>query len=100
MTGDLRPIRGALAMTYSAHRSGRAFVLPEVNAAEAALVRDAVVYPASTLLQVCAHLTGADLLQQWSQPAEASDAAYPDMSEVIGQAQGKAGVGGRGSGRA
>lgn len=89
LTGDLRPIRGALAMTYSAHRSGRAFVLPEVNAAEAALVRDAVVYPASTLLQVCAHLTGADLLQQWSQPAEASDAGYPDMSEVIGQAQGK-----------
>jgi len=76
-------------MTYSAHRSGRAFVLPEVNAAEAALVRDAVVYPASTLLQVCAHLTGSDLLQQWSQPAEASDATYPDMSEVIGQAQGK-----------
>jgi magnesium chelatase family protein len=89
LTGDLRPIRGALAMTYSAHRSGRAFVLPEVNAAEAALVRDAVVYPASTLLQVCAHLTGSDLLQQWSQPAEASDATYPDMSEVIGQAQGK-----------
>ncbi|HYL18334.1 MAG TPA: YifB family Mg chelatase-like AAA ATPase [Burkholderiales bacterium] len=89
LTGDLRPIRGALAMTYSAHRSGRAFVLPEVNAAEAALVRDAVVYPASTLLQVCAHLTGADLLQQWSQPAVASDAAYPDMSDVIGQAQGK-----------
>jgi len=89
LTGDLRPVRGALAMTYSAHRSGRAFVLPEVNAAEAALVRDAVVYPASTLLQVCAHLTGSDLLQQWSRPAEASDAAYPDMSEVIGQAQGK-----------
>ena len=43
LTGELRPIRGALAMTYSAHRSGRAFVLPEINAPEAALVRDAVV---------------------------------------------------------
>jgi len=89
LTGDLRPIRGALAMTYSAHRSGRAFVLPEINAAEAALVRDAVVYPASTLLQVCAHLTGTELLQQWSQPAEASDAVYPDLCEVKGQAHGK-----------
>src|ERR1700686_1147501 len=28
LTGELRPIRGALAMTYNAHRSGRAFVLP------------------------------------------------------------------------
>jgi magnesium chelatase family protein len=89
LTGDLRAIRGALAMTYSAHRSGRAFVLPATNAAEAALVRDAVVYPASTLLQVCAHLTGAEPLQQWSQPAEARDAVYADLCEVKGQAQGK-----------
>ena len=97
LTGDLRPIRGALAMTYSAHRSGRAFVLPEVNAAEAALVRDAVVYPASTLLQVCAHLTGSDLLQQWSQPAAASDADLP--GHVRGHRSGtrQASVGGRGS---
>jgi magnesium chelatase family protein len=89
LTGELRPIRGALAMTYSAHRSGRAFVLPEINAPEAALVRDAVVYPARTLLQVCAHLTGAEPLQQWLQPAQPLEAVYPDMSEVKGQAQAK-----------
>src|SRR5881394_2325781 len=28
LTGELRPIRGALAMTFCAHRSGRKFVLP------------------------------------------------------------------------
>src|SRR5438045_1902891 len=28
LTGELRPIRGALAMTLKAHREGRAFVLP------------------------------------------------------------------------
>src|SRR5678816_2650145 len=39
LTGDLRPIRGALAMTLKAHRDGRAFVLPEASAAEAALVK-------------------------------------------------------------
>ena len=32
LTGDLRPIRGALAMTYKAHRCGRAFVLPRASA--------------------------------------------------------------------
>jgi magnesium chelatase family protein len=89
LTGELRPIRGALAMTYSAHRSGRAFVLPEVNAAEAALVPDATVYPARTLLQVCAHMTGVEPLHRWSQPAEVLVAGYPDMSEVRGQGHAK-----------
>src|SRR3990172_7372558 len=34
LTGELRPIRGALAMTYRACNSGRAFILPRANAAE------------------------------------------------------------------
>ena len=89
LTGELRPIRGALAMTYRAHHSGRAFVLPEPNAPEAALVRDAAVYPARTLLQVCAHLSGTEPLQRWSRATEACEAVYPDLSEVKGQAQAK-----------
>jgi magnesium chelatase family protein len=89
LTGDLRPIRGALAMTYGAHHSGRAFVLPESNAPEAALVRNAAVYPARTLLQVCAHLTGTEPLRRWSQALQSYDAVYADMSEVKGQAQAK-----------
>src|SRR5512146_1754373 len=56
LTGALRPIRGALAMTCKASRDGRAFVLPAENAAEAALVEEARIYPASSLLEVCAHL--------------------------------------------
>src|SRR5438067_5204150 len=47
--GALRAIRGALPMVLGARRDGRAFVLPAANSAEAALVRDAVVHPASTL---------------------------------------------------
>ena len=60
--GALRPIRGALPMALSARRDGRAFVLPSASAGEAALVQGAVVYPASTLLAVCAHLTRRELL--------------------------------------
>jgi magnesium chelatase family protein len=89
LTGELRPIRGALAMTYCAHRSGRAFVLPEANASEAALVRDARVYAAGSLLQVCAHLTGAQPLQTWGEAPASTPAAYPDMVEVKGQAHAK-----------
>ena len=58
--GALRAIRGALPMVLGARRDGRAFVLPASNAAEAALVRDAHVHPAATLLAVCAHLAGRE----------------------------------------
>jgi len=89
LTGELRPIRGALAMTYRAVNSGRAFILPELNAAEAALVEGAVVYPAKTLLQVAAHLAGRELIApEISQPATIAP-HYPDMSEVKGQEQAK-----------
>ena len=54
LTGDLRPIRGASAMTLKAHRDRRAFILTRASAAEAALVREAVVHPADTVAGVWA----------------------------------------------
>lgn len=89
LTGELRPIRGALAMTYSACRDGRAFVLPLENAAEAALVEDAAVYPAKSLLQVCGHLSGKEALKRHSGKPEERPDGYPDMLEVKGQAHAK-----------
>ena len=99
LTGELRAIRGALAMTYGASRSGRSFVLPQQNAAEAALVREAEVYPAKSLLQICAHLAGREPLQRYSVNSQriaerrydrrTSDLRYPGMDEVKGQAHAK-----------
>ncbi|HEY2967427.1 MAG TPA: YifB family Mg chelatase-like AAA ATPase [Casimicrobiaceae bacterium] len=90
LTGDLRPIRGALAMTLKAHRDGRAFVLPEASAAEAALVKDAVVHPAKSLLAVCAHVTGREPLSRFiSARPIAGDAMAPDLADVRGQAGAK-----------
>ena len=89
LTGELRPIRGALAMTYNAHRSGRAFVLPVESATEASLVRDALVYPAATLLQVCAHLAGREVLRRAAEPPPSPAAAIADLAEVKGQAPAK-----------
>ncbi len=57
-------MRGALAMALSRARDGRAFVLPAASAGEAALVRDATVYGAPSLLAVCAHLAGRAPLAQ------------------------------------
>jgi magnesium chelatase family protein len=72
--GALRAIRGALPMVLGARRDGRAFVLPASNAAEAALVRDAV-HPAATLLAVCAHLAGREPI-----PALAAERSGVDVS--------------------
>jgi magnesium chelatase family protein len=86
LTGELRPVRGALAMTYKASRDGRAFILPRESAAEAALVNDAVIHPAETLLQVCAHLCGREQLAAYAEEAATGATHYPDMAEVKGQA--------------
>jgi magnesium chelatase family protein len=89
LTGELRSVRGALAMALSARRDGRAFVLPESSASEAALVQDATVYGARTLLAVCAHLAAREPLTAAAPalPSSRSDAC--DLADVRGQAHAK-----------
>lgn len=89
LSGALRPVRGALAMSLSAHGSGRAFVLPRENAAEAALVEGARVFAADSLLEVCAHFSGTEKLGRYVDPPPESAPAYADMQDVKGQAQAK-----------
>lgn len=86
LSGELRPIRGALAMTFGAHREGRAFVLPESVAAEAALARGAVILPARNLLEVCAHVAGKAPLAAFARKAEAPPPDHADLADVHGQA--------------
>jgi len=88
--GSLRPIRGALPMVLGARRDGRAFVLPAANAAEAMLVRDAIVHPAATLLDVCAHVAGRDLLPTLGGAApENAGPEVAELADVRGQAHAK-----------
>ena len=90
LSGKLRPIRGALAMVLAAGHSGRRFVLPQESAREAALVQTEPVLMASTLLEVCAHLSGQGELQPClPDPQALVSQAYPDLAEVRGQAQAK-----------
>ena len=89
LTGELRGIRGALAMVLSARRDGRAFVLPAASAAEASLVRDATVYPAKSLLAVCAHVTGRERLPAMTAGPTVLCESGPDLSDVRGQEQAK-----------
>jgi len=91
LSGELRPVRGALAMSFAMHRSGgqaRAFILPQANADEASLVTDAAIYPARTLLDVCAHFAtkGDDgRLARYRPALPDAMPVYPDFAEVKGQ---------------
>ena len=111
LTGELRPIRGALAMTSSMMRDAnipqnnshvqnspvqnrgmpqkRAFILPQNSAAEAALVKEAIIYPASSLLEVCAHLSGHTALTQLESVDFVHEVDYPDFSDVKAQSMPK-----------
>lgn len=89
LTGDLRPVRGALAMTFRARNSGRAFILPSQSAPEAALVAQAEVFRADSLLAVCAHLTGECLLSRHREALISSAEEIPDLAEVKGQQHAK-----------
>jgi magnesium chelatase family protein len=98
LSGELRPIRGALAMTFAMHRDGdasgmqRAFILPRANADEAALVSDATIFPADTLLQVCAHFAAVDSNAGLRRHAADTCTAHPgylDFVDVKGQNQAK-----------
>ena len=99
LTGELRPIRGALAMAYHMVRlhvkqnngaqSKRAFILPQLSAQEASLVKDAMIYPANNLLEVCAHLSGQTILNEYKSSEQNQSIDYPDFNEVKGQSQTK-----------
>lgn len=88
LSGELRSIRGALAMAAAMAGSGRSLFLPFDNAAEAALISSATILPARSLLAVAAHFTGAEPLRPASArpvPPALSFAGVPDLAEVKGQ---------------
>ena len=100
--GDLRPVRGALAMSLALSRQALdkpnvaalpKLVLPEGSAQEAALVPDAEIYRAQHLLDVVRQFLPGQLQPDvldgwqriWPHPRPAQP-AYPDMADVKGQA--------------
>ena len=101
--GDLRPVRGALAMSLAIAQSARPerqtpqnlprLVLPEGSAQEAALVPDAEIYRARHLLDVVRQFLPGDGLPEetdgWSRIASTvpvQQPAYADLADVKGQA--------------
>jgi len=90
LSGELRPIRGALAMALQTGDTGKAFILPEESAREAALTGSTHILAARSLLDVCAHLADRQALPMAN--ATVSRKNWPnsaDLAEVRGQSQAK-----------
>lgn len=106
LSGELRPVRGALAMALALHTRGIAtrLVLPTESAREAALVPGGEVYGARHLLDVVQRFMPEDAAAQQAAPAgppsgdgwariHAAPAGaaplYADLSDVKGHASAK-----------
>jgi len=88
LTGEIRPIRGALAMVLAvrAEAARRRLVIPQECRAEAALAGDGQALAAAGLAQLCAHLRGESPLERVAHCVPACAAAsLPDFSDVKGQ---------------
>lgn len=85
LTGELRPVRGALAFAWLARESGFAgIVVPTACASEAALVDGIEVRAAATLGEAVAFLLGGELpLGRAASPTAPSFAA--DLADIRGQ---------------
>ncbi len=85
LSGELRPILGALPFALGTQSTGRRLILPCANAAEASLPDKIRLFPAQHLLEVCAHLTGQQPLAAYLPTPDSVLPVYPDLNEVQGQ---------------
>ena len=87
LSGELRPVRGALAAAVHAVRAGHRLVVPAANADEARVAEGARVAGAATLTTVCHGLRGgAGLEYSMGGALPACGALAPDLADVRGQA--------------
>ncbi len=84
--GELRAINGALPVAMQCRDAGRQLILPNDNLAEAALIKQAELIPAGSLLEVCAHLSGQQPIPATVPESGGNPRAYPlDFADVHGQ---------------
>ncbi len=89
LSGELKPVRGALPAALKTRSAGRALLLPCENADEAALVSGVTILGARHLLDVCAHLAGAQRLMPHISTLTDAAPQYDDLADVRGQHQAK-----------
>ena len=90
LSGELRPVVGALPAALQAGRAGNCIVLPNGNAAEASLVSSCSIATAEHLLEVCGHLSGSRRLEFFrGDPHRTRRPVQADIGDVRGQLHAK-----------
>lgn len=89
LTGELRAIRGALALALAVSQAGHSLITSAASASEAALISTAHVLAAPSLMAVCRHLLGSEPLDAARAQAVVARDPVPDLAEVRGQQQAK-----------
>lgn len=88
LSGELRSMKAVLPAAIAASASKHPIILPLVNAAEAALVKDCHVVAARHMREVCAHVDGTRRLHPYrEQPSPSTPGVLPDLCDVRGQSQ-------------
>lgn len=87
LSGDLRPISGALPVSLGAKSTERNIILPEGSAQEAAVINHLKIFKASHLLEVCRHLLLQKTLSRVEYRQHTADPGQQllDISDVKGQ---------------
>ncbi|MBU3005810.1 YifB family Mg chelatase-like AAA ATPase [Paraglaciecola arctica] len=90
LSGEIRPITGALPFTYACSQAKRIAILPLENAPEASLIKQANIVPAKQLLDVFHHIAGQCPLDLYQAEVSKPTLTYDnDLQDVVGQAAGK-----------
>jgi magnesium chelatase family protein len=86
LSGNLRPIQGALPMAFAASKSNRQLVLPKQNGDEASLVSAAQIIAANSLTEVYLHLCNKQKIPAHiAKKTKTKTSVYGDMSDIVEQ---------------
>ncbi|KLV03230.1 ATP-dependent protease [Photobacterium aquae] len=92
LSGELRPVKGALPAALAAKKAGRCLIVPDSNGDQVALVGKELHKSAPSLVAVCGYLCGQEALalaQTEPTPRPCDNRPERDMQDIIGQQQGK-----------
>jgi magnesium chelatase family protein len=87
LSGELRPVQGALPAAVQCAKQNRSLIIASANSQEAAMPGNTKALGASHLLEVCAHLRGQKSLPRTCHNNTAPGSDHPDLSDVRGQVQ-------------
>lgn len=84
LNGELRAVRGVLPAAIRSRDSNRVLVIPDCNAAEAALVKGGKKYYGVSLLEIANWINGRQQLKSCKPEAPGNPPKLPDLCDVIG----------------